>query len=474
MKQNRVDSNTANGRAELKKSLNFKDVLILAFSTMIGWGWVSLTGTWSSEGGALGASLAFFLGAVLCIFVGLTYCELTPMLPYAGGEIVFSYKAMGYHASWFTGWMIAFAYVGVAAWEGPALATAIDYLIPIPRIGYLYTIAGFDVYLSWLAIPAVAGMVLMYINFKGVNVSAVFQTVVTAVLALGGVIFVVVSALKGDIRNTEPVFTGTQGVFTVVLSVPAMFVGFDIIPQAAEEMNLPLKKIPKAIISSIFLAAMWYILMIVAASYAAPKSVLGSGGLTVANAINYAAGGQIWGRLIIITAIMGILTSWNGFIIGATRVLYAMGRAKMLPEVFGTLHPKYKTPFFSTIFIGAVTILTPLLGKNSLGWFVDASSFGTVIAYFMVALSFLILRYNSPEMDRPFKIKYGKAIGFVAIAVAVFFISLYLPIGASSLGTIEWVIVSVWSGLGLILYLFSLKNKDKNKQQREAALFRKE
>lgn len=474
MKQNRVDSNTANGRTELKKSLNFKDVLILAFSTMIGWGWVSLTGTWSSEGGALGASLAFFLGAVLCIFVGLTYCELTPMLPYAGGEIVFSYKAMGYHASWFTGWMIAFAYVGVAAWEGPALATAIDYLIPIPRIGYLYTIAGFDVYLSWLAIPAVAGMVLMYINFKGVNVSAVFQTVVTAVLALGGVIFVVVSALKGDIRNTEPVFTGTQGVFTVVLSVPAMFVGFDIIPQAAEEMNLPLKKIPKAIISSIFLAAMWYILMIVAASYAAPKSVLGSGGLTVANAINYAAGGQIWGRLIIITAIMGILTSWNGFIIGATRVLYAMGRAKMLPEVFGTLHPKYKTPFFSTIFIGAVTILTPLLGKNSLGWFVDASSFGTVIAYFMVALSFLILRYNSPEMDRPFKIKYGKAIGFVAIAVAVFFISLYLPIGASSLGTIEWVIVSVWSGLGLILYLFSLKNKDKNKQQREAALFRKE
>ena len=396
------------------------------------------------------------------------------MLPYAGGVIVFSYKAMGYHASWFTGWMIAFAYVGVAAWEGPALATAIDYLIPIPRIGYLYTIAGFDVYLSWLAIPAVAGMVLMYINFKGVNVSAVFQTVVTAVLALGGVIFVVVSALKGDIRNIEPVFTGTQGVFTVVLSVPAMFVGFDIIPQAAEEMNLPLKKIPKAIISSIFLAAMWYILMIVAASYAAPKSVLGSGGLTVANAINYAAGGQIWGRLIIITAIMGILTSWNGFIIGATRVLYAMGRAKMLPEVFGTLHPKYKTPFFSTIFIGAVTILTPLLGKNSLGWFVDASSFGTVIAYFMVALSFLILRYNSPEMDRPFKIKYGKAIGFVAIAVAVFFISLYLPIGASSLGTIEWVIVSVWSGLGLILYLFSLKNKDKNKQQREAALFRKE
>ena len=135
---------------KLNRTLSFKDVLILAFSTMIGWGWVSLTGTWAYQGGAVGAALAFALGAVLCIFVGLTYCELTPMLPYAGGELVFSYKAMGYHASWFTGWMITFAYVGVAAWEGPALATAIDYLIPIPRIGYLYTIAGFDVYASFI------------------------------------------------------------------------------------------------------------------------------------------------------------------------------------------------------------------------------------------------------------------------------------------------------------------------------------
>lgn len=455
----------------LVKSLSFKDILILAFSTMIGWGWVSLTGTWAYQGGALGAAVAFVLGAILCIFVGLTYCELTPMLPYAGGELVFSYKAMGYHASWFTGWMITFAYVGVAAWEGPALATAIDYLFPIPRAGYLYTIAGFDVYASWLIIPAIVGALLMFVNFKGISVSAKFQAIVTLILAIGGVGFAISSLIFGDASNAKPLITNSTGFFTVVLAVPAMFVGFDVIPQAAEEMNLPMKKIPKAIIFSICLAATWYIVMILSASVSAPSYVLGEGGLTVVNAINFSTDGVIAGKLIIITAIMGILSSWNGFIIGATRVLFSMGRAKMLPPVFGTLHTKYKTPYFATVFIGLITIFTPLLGKNSLGWFVDASSFGTVIAYGMVAVSFVVLRIKEPDLIRPFKVKAGMIIGIVAIAIALFFISLYLPIGASSLTGIEWIIVLAWLVLGLIFYLRSIKTIKKNKSERESALF---
>ena len=459
---------------KLKRSLGFKDILILAFSTMIGWGWVSLTGIWVVQGGMLGAAIAFSLGAVLCIFVGLTYCELTPMLPYAGGELVFSHKAMGYHASWFTGWMIAFAYIGVAAWEGPALATAIDYLIPIPRVGYLYTIAGFDVYLSWLLIPAVVGGLLIFINFRGISISAVFQAVVTVILALGGVVFAILSAVNGSAENAKPLITSSSGIFTVILAVPAMFVGFDVIPQAAEEMNLPVRKIPKAIIASICLAAAWYIVMILSAAFAAPKEVLAEGGLTVANAIGFATSGTIASKLIIVTAIMGILTSWNGFIIGATRVLYSMGRSSMLPKKFGTLHPKYHTPYFATLFVGIITIFTPLLGRNSLVWFVDASGFGTVIAYFMVALSFVILRKRFPEMKRPFKIKGGIVIGIVAILVALFFIILYLPVGSSSLTGVEWIIVAAWIAVGLIFYLYSIRRKVHLSAECQAALYNNE
>ena len=98
---------------------------------------------------------------------------------------------------------------------------------------------------------------------------SIFQAVVTAILALGGVLFAVVSAVKGDASHVQPVFTGTRGVFTVLLAVPSMFVGFDVIPQAAEEMKVPLKRIPKAIIASICLAASWYVVMILSAAFSA-------------------------------------------------------------------------------------------------------------------------------------------------------------------------------------------------------------
>lgn len=464
----------AEKNTKLQRNLRFKDILILSFSTMIGWGWVVLTGGWIISGGTIGAVIAFILGAVLCIFVGLVYCELTPMLPCTGGEIVFSYKALGYDASWFTGWMVTFAYIGVAAWEGPALATAIDYLVPIPRIGYLFTVAGFDVYISWLIVPCVAGAGLTYINFRGISFSAKFQLIVTGILAVGGITYAATSVIRSDMENLRPLFTDSRGFFTVMLAVPAMFVGFDVIPQVTEEMKISIKKIPLAIIASICLAATWYIIIIIATSMAAPKSILSQEGISVANAITYETGNPLAGKLIILTAIMGILTSWNGFIMGSTRVLYSMGRAKMLPDLFSKLHPKYKTPYIAIIFVGIITISSPLLGQNSLSWFVNASAFGTVITYFMVVLSFIILRYKFPNQNRPYKVKHGFVIGYIAILISIFFISLHLPIGPSSLKAIEWMIILGWVLLGSVLYIALFKNRSLYKEEREKAIYNRD
>ena len=137
-----------------------------------------------------------------------------------------------------------------------------------------------------------------------------------------------------------------------------------------------------------------------------------------------------------------------------------MGKIGMLPSCFGTLHSKYKTPYVATVFVGIITMLTPFLGKNSLGWFVEASGFGTVIAYFFVALSFIVLRIKHPEYKRPFKVKHGLLVGIIAIIVSLFFIVLYLPVGSSSLNDIEWGIVIVWLAVGLIFYAMSLRVKD--------------
>lgn len=459
-------------RQELKKTLSTKDVLALAFGTMIGWGWIMLAGEWVSLAGVVGAVVAFAVGAVLCIFVGLTYAELTPALPLAGGELVFSYRGLGYNASFITGWMICFAYVGVAAWEGPALVTAIDYVLQLPRFGLLWNIAGFDVYISWVLVGSAGGLALAILNFRGIKQAAIFQLTATIAMALGGVCFFFGGVVKGGIANMVPTFTDANGLVAVILMVPAMFVGFDVIPQAAEEMNIPLNKIAKVLILSICMAAAWYMLMIISIALSAPADVRDSGGVPVADAFAHAMGNPVFGKLMIVAAMCGILTSWNGFIVGATRVLFSMGRAKMLPAIFGKVHHKYQTPSAAIFLVGLITCLSPLLGKEALVWFVDASAFGTVIAYFMVALSFLFLRKNEPKLARPYRVKGGTLVGILAIGVAGFFLYLYLPVGPGALLPVEWALVLGWVVLGIIFYIMTkVSYKDVTAEEREYLMF---
>jgi len=443
-------------REKLVRVLSRGDVLALAFGSMIGWGWVMLAGEWVHKGGVLGAILAFLFGTILCIFVGLTYAELTPALPLAGGEMVFSYRGLGYNCSWITAWAICLAYLGVAAWEGIAISTAIDYLFPLKKMGFLWNVASYDVYFSWSIVGIIFAIILTILNLVGIKPSAVFQVSATIGLAIVGLAFFFGGVAFGNTKNLTPLWVSGTGMVSVMLMAPSMFVGFDVIPQSAEEMNIPFKTIGKILVFSVFLAAAWYILMILGISLSAPEEVRIAAKVPVADSMAYAYKSPIAGKILILGGICGILTSWNGFFIGATRVLFAMGRAKMLPAIFGKVHPKHRTPVYSVILVGIICSLSPLLGKNALVWFVDAASFGTVVAYFMVALSFLALRQKEPELQRPFKISNGKLVGIIAVIVAAGFIILYLPIGPGSLiWPQEWLMVLGWCLLGLILRIWA-------------------
>lgn len=323
----------SSNREMLGKKFSMKDIFALAFGSMIGWGWVVLTGGWVETGGWLGACLAFLIGAILCVFVGLCFAELTPALPCAGGNMVFSYRALGYGGSWIAVWATAFAYLGVAAWEGIAIATAINYIVPIPSIGYLWTIAGYDVYMSWCAVGMVIGLVIVLINFFGGKAAVLFQTVATLLLIIVGLIFFLGAMGLGDASYMGPAFINSKGFFGVILMTPAMFVGFDVIPQSAEEMNIPRKKIPTVLILSILLATLWYIAIILGVAKAAPPEIIAGAEVGVADAAAFVFNTQIMGKVVIIGALCGILTSWNGFIIGAVRVLFAMGPLAIIVSV---------------------------------------------------------------------------------------------------------------------------------------------
>lgn len=457
----------------LQKSFKSRDVLAMAFGTMIGWGWIMLSGQWAATAGMLGAISAYAVGAILCIFVGLVYAELTPAIPFTGGSVVFSYKAMGYWPSVIAGLATAFAYLGVAAWEGPAFATALNYVIPIPEIGHLWQIQGSDVYASICLVSILASVIITVVNYFGAKQIAVFQTIATIGLIAVGILFLTGGTAFGDVEYTKPLFTSFGGFAAVLLMVPAMFVGFDVIPQSASEMDMPLKKIPKILIISICMAAAWYMLMILATCLSAPGGVRVNGVIPVADAMAYAFGNPIWGKVCIVGALCGILTSWNGFLYGGARVLYSLANAKMLPGFLAKIHPKYHTPSNAVLFCGALSTFSCLLGSGALTWFVNASSFGVVLVYLMVSLSFIFLRVRQPEMDRPYKIKYAKLVGTMSVGVSLFFAYLYLPMGPSPLKPIEWAFVCGWFALGLLLAVYArAKHCNISSLEREKLLFR--
>ncbi|MFY9206003.1 MAG: APC family permease, partial [Yoonia sp.] len=367
--------------------LGAPDVISLGFGAMVGWGWVVLAGSWVDAAGAAGAMLAFAIGGIAVILIGLTYAELAAAMPLTGGEHVYSHRALGMSGSFFCTWAIVLGYVSVVAFEAVALPTVIEHLFPNYKVGLLWNVAGSDVYLSWAMVGSLGAMVMTWINIRGVKSSALLQKVVTFLVLFVGVMLITGSLFNGQTAHMEPLFVGgAGGVMAVLIMTPFMFVGFDVIPQAAEEINLPHNTIGKILIFSVLMAVAWYILIILAVALAMPAAQSGASGLATADAMTILFGGSWAGKLLVIAGIGGIITSWNAFLIGGSRAVYAMAHSKMLPEFLGKLHPAHNTPVNAILMVGALSVIAPFFGRKSLVWLVNAGGLGIVVAYAAVTL----------------------------------------------------------------------------------------
>ena len=426
-------------KSEFDKVFSAWDILVIAFGAMIGWGWVVSTGDWIGRGGVLGAVIGFAIGGIMVFFVGLTYAELTAAMPQCGGEHVFSYKAMGPVGSFICTWAIILGYVSVVCFEACALPTIITYIYPGFLKGYLYTVAGFDIYASWLAVA-----------------------------------MIVASVVSGDASNLTPqLFAGDsasttmKAIMSVAVMTPFFFIGFDVIPQAAEEINVPLKKIGMIMILSIVLAVAFYALIILGVGYVMSPSDISfsqaGSGLVTADAMAKAFHSSIMSKVLIVGGMCGIVTSWNSFLIGGSRAMYSMAESYMIPRTFRKLHKTHKTPVNALYLIGGLSILAPLFGRKMLVWIVDAGNFGCCLAYCMVSLSFIILRKKAPEMARPYKVKHYKIVGVLAVLMSGFMVAMYIiPGSGSNLVPQEWAMAGGWAVLGIIFFIVcKLKYKEK-------------
>ncbi len=452
---------------KFNKVLNVGDVLVVAFGAMIGWGWVVSSGRWIQNAGVVGSVLGFVTGGLMLYFVGLTYAELTPAMPKAGGEHVFSYKAFGPTGSFICTWALILGYLGVICYEACSLPTIVQFIFPSFVKGYLYTVARFDVYVTWVLLAALVTIAITAVNILGIKAASTLQTVLTVTIAVVGIALVVASAINGSPENLEgqlvvgeSAYSCVKNTLSVAVVAPFFLVGFDVIPQVAEEINIPLRKIGRVLLISIICAVSFYALVIFAIGYVLkPEDIsaaMQDSGLVAADAMARAFNSQVMAKVLIIGGLCGIATSWNSFFIGGSRAIYSMAEAYMLPHQLAKLHPKRKTPVNALMLIGGISLLAPFFGRTALVWISDAASFACCVAYGMVALSFLVLRKKEPDMHRPYRVKHDKLVGILASTMSAFMVLMFIfPGTGSTLLVEEWIIVGTWTVLGVTFYAVS-------------------
>jgi len=372
----------------LKKSLGMFDIIALAFGAMVGWGWVVLAGGWILSAGTWGAMLAFLLGGLAVILIGITYAELASSMPITGGEHTYTHRALGITVSFICSWSILFGYFSVVAFEAVALPTVVEYFIPNYNQGYLWTIAGWDVYATWVGVGMLGSIIVTWLNVRGMEVSAWFQKTAVLGILFVGILLFIGAALYNPATATvvqAPAFIGgAAGVMAVIVMVPFMFVGFDVIPQAAEEIDLTRPNIGKFLIVSITIAVLWYIAVAWSVGTTLPLIQAESSTLSTADAMTNAWHGKWAGILLVIGGVLGILSSWNAFLIGGSRLIFAMSKAHMLPAFLGKLHPKYNTPVNAILLIGGLATLAPLFGRKMLDDCTQFWSFGAIHARYAI------------------------------------------------------------------------------------------
>ena len=452
-------------KGNFNKVLNSADILVLAFGAMIGWGWVVSSGGWIQKAGTIGTVIGFIIGGIMIYFVGLTYAELTGALPKCGGEHVFSYKAFGPTGSYICTWAIILSYIGVACFEACSFPTIIQYIFPGFMKGYLYTVAGFDIYATWLVVAVAMSVTITYVNIRGIKAAAILQTVLTVIIGVVGIVLAVSSAINGSPGNLSEHFIigsteaeSVRNILSVAIVAPFFLFGFDVIPQAAEEIKVPMKKVGRILMLSIIFAVVFYAMVVFAIGYALNSKEIAesvnSTGLVAADAMAKMFNSAVMAKVLIIGGMCGILTSWNSFVIGGSRALFSMAEAYMIPTCFAKLHKKYKTPVNALLLIGALSVAAPFFGRAMLVWIADTSSMACCTAYCMVSISFLVLRHKEPDMPRPFKIKHYKLIGTLASVLSGGMVLLYIIPGTGcTLVPQEWIIAAGWAVLGAVFYI---------------------
>lgn len=453
-------------RETLDKSLKPHWVWAIALGSSIGWGAFVQPTNWLRDAGPAGVIIGFGIGALLMMIIAVSYGILIKSFPVSGGQFAYAFIGLGRTHAFICGWFLTFGYICIVALNASAFSLMFKFIFPsfIQKFE-LYQLAGWDVYLFEILIAVLILSIFAYFNMRGTGLSGSIQFIFCVVMVIGVLLISIIvgAAPSTSIANIQPAFAPSKTVFAAIISIVAIapwaFVGFDNVPQAAEEFNFSSKKAFGLIIFALVAAALLYSLMIIATAMIKPWTSLVDEnhiwGTAVAVKSVMGVGGMI---ILAVSLTMGIFTGLNGFIASASRLLFAMSRARVIPKAFSTLHPKYNTPYVGIIFTSVVAMLAPFFGREVLLWIVDMSSIGVSIAYLYTCITaYKLFKWTGekPTGDGLHqKAPAKKGIALIGMLTALSFIGLLLIPGSPAfLGKESLIALIVWTFIGFIFYL---------------------
>ncbi|MEA5256648.1 amino acid permease [Arcicella aquatica] len=468
---------------KLNKVLGKWSLTAIGIGGIIGGGIFVLTGTAAHYHAGPALALSFVVAGIGCVFAALCYSEFASMLPVEGSAYAYAYGTMGEIFAWIIGWGLILEYAMGAmtvavSWSGYFNKllhlfgiTMPYYLTNDPFSGAQYAIdnnitepASFSFNLPAFLITWLVTWILV----KGVKEAANTNNLIV-ILKLSAILFVIiVGVFFVNVDNWHPFIPepemvkhadgkmqeayGIKGILSGAAAIFFAYIGFDVVSTSAGEAINPKKDIPFAIIASLAICTLLYILVsLVLTGMLNYKDITGDA-LKAPVAYAFDQVGQPWAVFIITTAAtVGLVSVMLVMMLGQTRVFLGMAKDGLLPDFFSKIHPTFQTPWKSTLLVGLVVSL--VASFTPIGVLSDMTSFGTLFAFAMVCLAVLILRQREPNRDRPFKTPLLMLVAPLGIITNVALMSL--------LDSKAQLFAFVWMGIGLVVYFIYSKSKSK-------------
>jgi APA family basic amino acid/polyamine antiporter len=490
----------------LKRALGALNLTMLGIGAIIGAGIFVLTGTAAAQTAGPAIVLSFVVAGLGCLFAGLCYAEFASMIPIAGSAYTYGYATLGEFVAWIIGWDLILEYLFGAAtvavgWSGYFVAFLRDNLgihlsaawtqAPLGVVGTHTLVrnlmcidpsgaataavngacqAGAVLQPGIINLPAIVLVGLMStLLVVGIKESANFNNVIVFIKVAIVILVIAFGFMYVNSANWHPFIPpntgefghfGFSGIIRGAAVVFFAYIGFDAVSTAAQEAKNPQKDMPIGILASLGICTVLYILMALVMT-----------GLTnykdlnvphpVFVAINAAGPALAWlGIFVNIGAILGLASVVLVMLMGQPRIFFSMSRDGLLPAVFGKVHPKFQTPYVTTIVTGVVAAL--VAGFFPIDLLGQLVSIGTLLAFVIVCFGIMVLRYKRPNIPRPFRTPLVPVVPILGIAICAYMMS--------SLPLDTWLRLVVWMAIGLIIYFFySIRHSRVASQPLEAA-----